>query len=283
MAVHSIRQSLLGFAFFCALSFFDNKTGGVQAKRFGSVPVVGEQRTVLDSRRRQGDYMTQGTREYFGNTCRVILADDGKFTTEKMIDGQYREAWSSGKSSFIDPDGQFLAVLRQDGVLEKKFVPNHRRPIVFYETVHQVDQDYALDDFFPSYYVLLIDEDCVLRIYGRVFSNDGSSNQNGDPREVWSNVRQAMTEGDIMLQGDIIRGEHNGTSTHMTLQHDCNLVQMYGSNYPYYVWSEMIWASGSDSINDPDDVECWVLVEDEHVRVCVGEFDVTNRHDCNAP
>jgi hypothetical protein len=36
--------------------------------------------------------MTQGTREFFGKTCRDILADDGKFTTEKMIVGQYREA-----------------------------------------------------------------------------------------------------------------------------------------------------------------------------------------------
>jgi hypothetical protein len=57
---------------------------------------------------------------------------------------------------------------------------------------------------------------------------------------------------------------------------------MYGSNYTYNDGSKMIWASGSDSIKDLDDVECWVLVEDESFRVCVGEFNVTNRHDRNA-
>jgi hypothetical protein len=59
-------------------------------------------------------------------------------------------------------------------------------------------------------------------------------------------------------------------------------VQMYGSNYTYYDGIKMIRDSVSDSINDLYDIECWVLVEDENVRVCVGEFNVTNRHDCNA-
>jgi hypothetical protein len=168
--------------------------------------------------------------------------------------------------------------------LEKKLEPyNSDDAIVFYETARQVDQDYAEDDFFPDNYVLLIDKDCVQRIYGQVLtdSND-QSNHTSNSREVWSNVRQAITEGDVILQGDIMLGGHNGQPTHITLQRDCNLVQMYGSNYSYYDGSKMIWPSGSDSINDPYDVESRVLVEDENVRVCVGEFNVTNRHDCNA-
>jgi hypothetical protein len=131
--------------------------------------------------------------------------------------------------------------------------------------------------------VLLIGKDCVQRIYGQVLtdSND-QSNHTSDSREVWSNVRQAITEGDVMLQGDIMLGEHNGQPTHIMLQHDCNIVQMYRSNYTYYDGNKMIWPSGSDSINYPYDVECRVLVEDENVQVCVGEFNVTYRHDCNA-
>jgi hypothetical protein len=116
------------------------------------------------------------------------------------------------------------------------------------KSVRWVDADYAVDEFY-SQYVLGIDEDYVLRIYGYL---DGP---NGDlvRREVWSNIRRAMTEGDFMLQGDIIWGmNENGEETYMTLQHDCNLVQRYGKDTADS--SCKIWASGSDERSDPEDV-----------------------------
>jgi hypothetical protein len=294
------RCSCFGYyALLCTLLLvLDTKHAcGAQTERFGSVPVVGQEIVVFaTSPGEDPKYarMTQGAgREYFGNICGITLTNDGQLTTQKMIDGQYREVWSSGKSLLMDEaGGHFVAKLRSDGVLEKTFEPsNDSDAIVFYETVHQVDHDYAMEEFFPETYVLTIDEDCVLRIYGFARS-DGSDDDTYDddddsfsssnlPHEVWSNVRQAMTEGDVMLQGDIIRGGHNGQPTYMKLQHDCNLVQKYGSDETGS--GSLIWASGSDRSSDPDDVKCWVLVDNAKVQVCVGEFDATNRKNCNAP
>jgi hypothetical protein len=83
-----------------------------------------------------------------------------------------------------------------------------------------------------------------------------------------------------MLHGDILRDMNdNGEETYTTLQQDCNLVQRYGKDKADS--SCKIWASGSEKHSDPEDVKCWVLVDSAKVRVCVGEFDLTNRQNSN--
>jgi hypothetical protein len=265
------------FAFFFALAV--RSTNADHGGRFGSIPMVGNTAIVLYSRTRsRPDSMSQGPQEFLGGQCRVTLTDEGKLTTEKkMSSGLYEEAWSSGRSYLgKHQDGQYVAELRGDGVLELRLEQTGGSDtLIFYESVRQVDTDHAVHDFY-SKYVLLIDEDCVLRIYGWYFAGSRGDQM----REVWSNIRSAMTEGDVMLQGDIIRGMNdNGEETHMRLQHDCNLVQRYGKDKANS--SHKIWASGSDKSSDPEDVTCWVLVDNAKVRVCVGEFDVNNRQNCN--
>jgi hypothetical protein len=272
----SNRRGLAAFfAFFFVLAVRStNADGG----RFGSIPVVGGRTVVLDNWSSL-DSMSQGQNDFLGGQCRVTLTDEGALTMEKkMPSGLYEEAWSSGRS-YLDKhqDGQYIAELRNDGVLELRLehTDGSADTLVFYESGRQVDADYAVDDFY-SQYVLGIDEDCVLRIYGYL---DGP---NGDlvRREVWSNIRSAMTEGDIMLQGDILRGMNdNGEETYMTLQQDCTLMQRYGKDKADS--SFRLWSSASDKHSDPEDVKCWVLVDNANVRVCVGEFDVNNRQNCN--
>lgn len=225
----------------------------------------------------------QSTR-FHNNRCEVRLQKDGNFLVKRLVAPnpyyqQYRTAWSTGATS-SSSDGTFRAQLDgKDGSKDGSLLVIRRNnggeeTTVFSSNIGE-PQELAGIDLELATHQLVIDEECVLKIYR-------------DDQLAWTNNRFGGLTGepglgDYLQKGEMFHvnqcfGSCDDTQDSciwspqvLVLQHDCNLVQFNGRDWAD--WEDGKGAVWSSKTPRGDLKDCYLYSDKDKVRLYEGTMD----------
>ena len=153
--------------------------------------------------------------------CKMEVRRDGSLVASRKVDGDFNVAWSTAPSG--EDSGVYTANLQGDGSM---IVFRDHKSSGYeetYRTVRQAIPQYETGTTKTGPYQLVMEPDCVLHITGETtcYYDDDDGKTYRTP--VWSNIRSSMTNTDVLLRGESLRG-FNEVCSNTTVTHTINTV-----------------------------------------------------------